>query len=97
MRVWMRAPVGTSLTAVGMAKPKGFPRLIVKPIATTDTRDEVQDLARELTADIALYRTAQRASSPIRLRQTFGVGSVIEYDPDMPDGFIIITSYPRID
>lgn len=43
------------------------------------------------------YRTAQRASSPIRLRQTFGVGSVIEYDPDMPDGFIIITSYPRID
>jgi adenylate cyclase len=55
MRVWMRAPVGTSLTAAGMAKPKGFPRLIVKPIATTDTRDEVQDLAGELTADIALY------------------------------------------
>jgi len=43
------------------------------------------------------YRTTQRASSPIRLRQTFGVGTVIEYDPDMPDGFIIITSYPRID
>jgi len=55
MRVWMRAPVGTSLTAAGMAKPKGFPRLIVKPIATTDTRDEVQNLAGELTADISLY------------------------------------------
>ncbi|MFD3188658.1 phage minor head protein [Sedimentitalea sp. HM32M-2] len=43
------------------------------------------------------YRTTQRASSPIRLRQTFGVGTVIEYAPDMPDGFVIITSYPRID
>jgi len=43
------------------------------------------------------YRTTQRASSPIQLRQTFGVGTVIEHAPDMPDGFIIITSYPRID
>lgn len=43
------------------------------------------------------YRTTQRASSPVRLRQTSGVGSVIEYAPNMPDGFIIITSYPRID
>ena len=43
------------------------------------------------------YRTTRRASSPIQLRQTFGVGTVIEYAPDMPDGFIIITSYPRID
>lgn len=43
------------------------------------------------------YRTAQRASSPIRLRRTFGVGTVIEHAPDMPDEFIIITSYPRID
>ncbi|WP_322893908.1 MULTISPECIES: phage minor head protein [unclassified Yoonia] len=43
------------------------------------------------------YRTTQRASSPIGVRQTFGVGTVIEYAPDMPDGFIIITSYPRID
>lgn len=43
------------------------------------------------------YRTTQRASSPIRLRRTFGVGTVIEYAPDMPDGFVIITSYPRVD
>lgn len=43
------------------------------------------------------YRTTRRASSPIQLRQTFGVGTVIEHAPDMPDGFIIITSYPRID
>lgn len=43
------------------------------------------------------YKTTQRTSSPIRLRRTFGVGTVIEHAPDMPDGFIIITSYPRID
>ncbi len=43
------------------------------------------------------YRTTQRASSPIQLRRTLGVGTVIEHAPDMPDGFIIITSYPRID
>ncbi len=28
---------------------------------------------------------------------TFGVGTVIEYAPDMPNGFIIITSYPGND
>ncbi len=39
----------------------------------------------------------QRRSSPVILRHTFGVGTVIEYAPDMPDGFIIITSYPRRD
>ncbi|WP_302622768.1 RNase A-like domain-containing protein [Sulfitobacter sp. SK011] len=49
------------------------------------------------TTGFEAYRTTQRASSQIRLRQTFGVGSVIEYDPDMPNRFIIITSYPRVD
>lgn len=49
------------------------------------------------TTGFEAYRTTQRASSPIRLRRTFGVGTVIEHAPDMPDGFIIITSYPRID
>lgn len=43
------------------------------------------------------YRMTRRASSPLRLRRTFGVGTVIEHAPDMPDGFIIITSYPRND
>jgi len=49
------------------------------------------------TTGFEAYRTTRRASSPIRLRRTFGVGTVIEHAPDMPDGFIIITSYPRID
>ena len=43
------------------------------------------------------FRMTQRRSSPVILRQTFGVGTVIEHAPDMPDGFIIITSYPRRD
>lgn len=43
------------------------------------------------------FRMTLRNASPIILRQTFGVGTVIEHAPDMPDGFIIITSYPRRD
>jgi hypothetical protein len=43
------------------------------------------------------FRTGPRASAPIVVRQTFGVSTVIEYAPDMPNGFIIITSYPRND
>ena len=43
------------------------------------------------------FRMTQRRSPPVILRQTFGIGTVIEYAPDMPDGFIIITSYPRRD
>ena len=41
------------------------------------------------------YRLTRRASSPIRLRTTYGVGTYIRHAPDMPNGFIIITSYPR--
>ena len=49
--------VNTSDQSLGAhSQPPGTSRgVIVKPIATTDTRDEVQDLAGELTADIALY------------------------------------------
>lgn len=43
------------------------------------------------------FRVTQRRSSPVILRQTFGVGTVIEHAPDMPDGFIIITSYQKRD
>lgn len=41
------------------------------------------------------YRLTRRASSPNRLRTTYGVGTYIRHAPDMPNGFIIITSYPR--
>jgi len=46
---------------------------------------------------IEAYRTGPRESAPVVIRQTFGVATVIEYAPDMPNGFIIITSYPRND
>ena len=46
---------------------------------------------------IEAYRTGPRESAPVVIRQTFGVGTFIEYAPDMPNGFIIITSYPRND
>ena len=43
------------------------------------------------------YRITQRTSSPVRVRPTFGVGTFIRHAPDMPDGFVIVTSYPRVD
>lgn len=46
---------------------------------------------------VEAYRTGPRESAPVVIRQTFGVATVIEYAPDMPNGFIIITSYPRND
>lgn len=46
---------------------------------------------------IEAFRTGPRASAPVVVRKTFGVSTVIEYAPDMPNGFIIITSYPRND
>jgi hypothetical protein len=44
---------------------------------------------------IEAFRTGPRESAPVVIRQTFGVATVIQYAPDMPNGFIIITSYPR--
>ena len=55
VRVWMRAPLGASLRATTISKPSGFPRLTVQPVATTDGRGEVRDLAEGLTADISPY------------------------------------------
>jgi SPP1 gp7 family putative phage head morphogenesis protein len=70
---------------------------IVNEVATGQTqRAFITSNFSEVTG-IEAFRTGQRASAPIILRQTFGVGTVIEYAPDMPHGFIIITSYPRND
>lgn len=55
IRVWMRAPTGAALNAATRSKTSGLPRLTVTPIVTSDQRDDVRDLAEELTADIALY------------------------------------------
>ena len=49
---------GAALAATTIAKPSGFPRLTGQPVATTDDRGEVRDLAEGLTADISLYLAA---------------------------------------
>ena len=46
---------------------------------------------------IEAFRTGPRESAPVIIRQTFGVATFIAYAPEMPNGFIIITSYPRND
>lgn len=43
------------------------------------------------------FRTGPKASARVVVRKTTGVGTYIQHAPDMPNGFIIITSYPRND
>ena len=43
------------------------------------------------------FRPSPRSNRGIYVRPTYGVGVTIEHAPDMPNGFVIITSYPRND
>lgn len=43
------------------------------------------------------FRPSPHNNSGIHIRPTHGVGVVIEHAPDMPQGFVIITGYPRND
>jgi hypothetical protein len=68
---------------------------IVNAVATGREEDAfITSTFSSITGQEA-YRLTRRASSPIRLRTTYGVGTYIRHAPDMPNGFIIITSYPR--
>lgn len=68
---------------------------IVNAVATGQLEDAfITSTFSSITGQEA-YRLTRRASSPIRLRTTYGVGTYIRHAPDMPNGFIIITSYPR--
>ncbi|HBV54954.1 MAG TPA: hypothetical protein DEF12_07970 [Rhodobacteraceae bacterium] len=68
---------------------------IVNAVATGRLEDAfITSTFSSITGQEA-YRLTRRASSPIRLRTTYGVGTYIHHAPDMPNGFIIITSYPR--
>ena len=70
---------------------------VVQAVATGQRADAfITSIFPSVTGTEA-YRTGPRTSAPIVLRQTFGVGTYIRYAPDMPNGFIIITSYPRND
>lgn len=56
LRVWTRAArrEGGAEAAAPSAR-KGFPRLALAPVATTDERAEVRELAESVTADLGLY------------------------------------------
>lgn len=70
---------------------------VVHAVATGQRADAfITSIFSSVTGTEA-YRTSPRTSAPIVLRQTFDVGTYIRYAPDMPNGFIIITSYPRND
>jgi SPP1 gp7 family putative phage head morphogenesis protein len=71
--------------------------LKVNAVATGQRRRAFITSTFSSATGIEAYRTGPTASAPVIVRPTFGVGTVIEYAPDMPNGFIIITSYPRND
>lgn len=71
--------------------------LTVNAVATGQIRRAFITSTFSSVTGIEAYRTGPRASAPVIVRRTFGVGTVIEHAPDMPNGFIIITSYPRND
>ena len=68
---------------------------IVNAVATGQLEDAFITSAFSSITGQEAYRLTRRASSPIRLRTTYGVGTYVRHAPDMPNGFIIITSYPR--
>lgn len=68
---------------------------VVNAVATGRVEDAfITSTFSSITGQEA-YRLTRRTSSPIRLRTTYGVGTYIRHAPDMPNGFRIITSYPR--
>lgn len=81
------------LTNSNLARNAG----IVDAVATGQIRRARVTSTFGSVTGVEAFRTSARASAPVVLRETTGVGTVIEYAPDMPNGFIIITSYPRND
>lgn len=70
---------------------------IVNAVASGQMDDAFIETVFSSVTGQEAYRLTQRRSSPIRIRITYGVGTYIRHAPDMPNGFIIITSYPRND
>jgi len=68
---------------------------MVNAVATGREQDAFITSTFSSITDLEAYQLTRRASSPIRLWTTYGVGTVIRHAPDMPNGFVIITSYPR--
>ncbi len=70
---------------------------IVNAVATGQLAEAFVTSTFASVTGIEALRLSRRASSPVQLRTTMGVGTFIQHAPDMPNGFIIITSYPRSD
>jgi SPP1 gp7 family putative phage head morphogenesis protein len=70
---------------------------IVNQVATGQRSEAFITSEFASVTGIEAFRTGPRESAPVVIRQTFGVATVIQHAPDMPNGFIIITSYPRND
>ncbi len=70
---------------------------IVNEVATGQRSEAFLTSEFASVTGIEAFRTGPRESAPVVIRQTFGVATLIQYAPDMPNGFIIITSYPRND
>jgi len=68
---------------------------IVNAVATGQLEDAFIESTFSSVTGQEAYRLTRGASSPIRLRTTYGVGTYIRHAPEMLNGFIIITSYPR--
>lgn len=65
VRVWTRAPRTSEapaemVTAARTRAAQGFPRIAIRPVATSDTRPEVQELAEGLTSDLDAYLGSAR-------------------------------------
>lgn len=70
---------------------------VVNAVATGQRRRAFITSIFRTETGVEAYRIGPKASAPVIVRPTFGIGTVIEYVPEMPNGFIIITSYPRND
>ena len=67
---------------------------IVNAVAHGELPDAFVTSTFDSVTGTEAYRITQRTSSPVRVRRTFGVGTLIRRAPAMPDGFVIVTSYP---
>jgi adenylate cyclase len=60
VRVWVRGGEGVAADPEAARARAGFPRLAVQPCATSDSRQEVRELAEALTGDVLAYLDASR-------------------------------------
>ena len=60
VRIWLRGGAAADRTPGAVQRQAGFPRLCVRPVATSDPRDEVRELGEALTGDVVAYLDALR-------------------------------------